>query len=675
MEHESFDNEAVARILNQFFISIKVDREQHPDIDETYMTAITMMTGRGGWPMSSFITHEGKTFWGGTYFPAEQFKQLLLGVHEAWLNKRSEIESQAQRVASAVAQLNDAKRQSAKIDARIIAQATDTILAGFDPVSGGFTPAPNFPNEPELFLLIDQIKRTGNHKLLNALEITLNAMAQGGIYDQVGGGFHRYSTDTQWLVPHFEKMLYNQAHLSRVYLQAYELTDNPFYARIARQTLDYVLRDMRSDEGGFYSASDADSEGKEGVFYVWTPREIKMALSADDAKLAIELFGVTEAGNFESKNILHLPLSLIDFAKTHQLTQAELLQKIDLILQQLRKVREKRIHPFRDDKIITAWNGMMITTLAEASEQLNEPRYLAAAERNDQFIWQYNHTENGNLFRVHLNNSSSIKASQEDYAYLAEAMLALYDVTQKPAYLDKAKSLLATMTSQFWDQKGGGFFMGVKSTVPTMARPKQSSDGAIPSGNSVAVNVLAMLNRREANYEDKLKAEQTISAFYQQIAAHPSAYSYMLLGVNKLLKAETGARQYAAKGAVSIQGQIINQNKENRLLLSIKIKPGWHINAVKPLEKDLIPTEIQISNTGQWNLSQISYPKASEKKLAFSQKPLALYEGNIQITATINKSAETKDTLFPVQLQLQACNEKSCLAPEVVKFKLSNHRP
>ena len=670
MEHESFDNIAVAKLMNQYFINIKVDREQRPDIDETYMTAVSLMTGRGGWPMSSFITPEGKTFWGGTYIPPEQFKQLLIDVHGVWQNQHDKVEQQAEQVAAAVAKVNKAKNKSAQINALLIKQATQVILTNFDPIHGGFSPAPKFPNESELFLLLDQTKRTGNKTLLHAVEVTLNAMAQGGIYDQVGGGFHRYSTDNQWLVPHFEKMLYNQAHLSRVYLQAYELTQNPFYARIARQTLDYVLREMTAEKGGFYSASDADSDGKEGSFYIWTPTEIKTTLTPDDASLAISLFGVTKTGNFEGKNILYLPQSLATYADNHQLETADLLNKIDAILDTLRKARAQRVPPFRDDKIITAWNGMMISSLVEASQLLNEPRYLNAAKKNANFLWQSNRTRDDNLWRVHLEGNSSIKAVQEDYAYLAEGLIALYDATQNSLYLSRAEALTNTMITQFWDNDDGGFFMGAPSTLSTMARSKQSSDGAIPSGNSVALNVLAMLSRRKASLDYETKAKQTLSTFSEQITAYPSAYSYMLLGANKVLAGETSTQQYAAKGAVSIHARIETKGQQDKLVLAIKIHDGWHINANNPLDKELVPTTLKLTDTNTSQLQPIIYPKAIEKKLGFSQQPLALYEGDIEITAPITKIAGSKKNILPVELSLQACNHLVCLAPEVITFKL-----
>ncbi len=667
MEDESFDNEAIAKLMNKYFISIKVDREQYPDIDETYMTAVMLMTGSGGWPMSSFINAKGKTFWAGTYIPPQQFSLLLPSVHNAWVNKRDEVDEQADKIAELVTEITAAKQTTGQIDSVLIKHAANIMLQGYDPQFGGFSPAPKFPNEADLFFLLDQIKRTGNQSQLNALTHTLNAMAQGGLYDQVAGGFHRYATDTQWLVPHFEKMLYNQAHLARVYLQAYDITADPFYARIARQTLDYILREMSDSKGGFYSASDADSEGREGAFYLWTPTQIKAVLSPAEATLAITLFGITEAGNFEGKNILHLPVSLADYAQQNNLKQTDLYLQLDAILLTLRTARAKRPAPFRDNKIITAWNGMMITTLAQASNILKAPHYLAAAERTADFLWQHNHPNTGELLRIHLNGKSSTKAIQEDYAYLAEGLIALYDASQKTIYLAQARELTDSMISQFWDDESGGFYMGGINNIPIMARPKQGADGAIPSGNSVAVNVLAMLTRRTPSFNYERKANQTIAAFYQTISASPAAYGYLLQAVEKLQRGDISARQYAAKGAIKVHAVL---NAEHTLSLSLSIPAGWHINSATPLDTDLIPTQLTLAANSRWQLTNTVYPKATEKQLDFSPQKLALYHGNIQITAQLHTKNKQTDDLIPLQLTLQACNNQQCLPPETLYFKL-----
>jgi len=670
MEEESFDNIAIAKQMNASFINIKVDREQRPEIDELYMMAVQLMTGRGGWPMSSFLTHDGKTFWGGTYLPPAQFTRLLVGLNDAWQHRRDDVESQADEVAKAINKISMSQDHSARIGDDIIEQAINQIMQGYDALQGGFSPAPKFPNEPDLLLLLDTIKRHGDPGLLEVVETTLDAMAQGGIYDQVGGGFHRYSTDNEWLVPHFEKMLYNQAHLARVYLQAYELTQNPFYARIAQQTLDYVLRDMTSSQGGFYSATDADSEGEEGTFFVWTPEQLKAALPEQDAALAIALFDVTEQGNFEGKTILSLPENLTSFSERMGIAHDDFLTRLDGILATLRAVRKQRVSPLRDNKIITAWNGMMITTLTMASELLSMPQYLLAAERCANFIWQVNHSPEGQMWRVHMAGSSSITAAQEDYAYLAESMIALYDATQNPTYLTRAQHLTEVMVMQFWDEDAGGFYMDKVSTVPVMARMKQSTDGAIPSGNSVALHVLTMLAKRtdKLDYDNKVTA--LLSTFADKIVMSPASHSYLLQALNKQRDGETGARQYAAHGAVSIRRQWLVKQDKVDFSLFISIAKGWHINAAVPFDKDLIATQVSLSDIIAWQLDKVRYPKAVEKTLGFSQKTLALYEDEINITGQLQASGKQSTQPVFMTLTLQACNEQVCLAPERIKFRL-----
>ena len=675
MERESFENKAIAQLLNRDFVAIKVDRERRPDVDAGYMTAVMLLTGRGGWPMSSFLTADGKTFYGGTYFPPDGFMTLLQEVHSVWNEDRAGILAQAERVATAVAQTNASRSEARQIGKETIGKAVAAILEKHDDLQGGFSQAPKFPSEPLLFLLLDTALRNGDKEALAAAELSLDAMARGGLYDQVGGGFHRYSTDHEWLVPHFEKMLYNQAHLARLYLQAYRLTGKPRYARIARQTLDYVLRDMRSPQGGFYSATDADSEGKEGVFFLWTPEQIKAVLNPEDADLAIALYGVTPAGNFEHSNILHLPLSLEDYVSQNNLTLTELLERVELIREQLRQAREQRIHPLRDDKILTAWNGMMISTLVTAAQVLSDQRYAQAAQQAGEFIWKHNRREQGKLWRVHLQGSSSVAASQEDYAYLAEGLIHLYDLSGEALWLERAQEVADAMLEQFWDTDAGGFYMNTgNGDTPLMVRPKDSYDGAIPSGNSVAVHVLAMLAARSGREDYRNKANATLAAYSGNIASHPSAYAYMLSGADQLLHGELGSTQYAARGVVTARGELTpGAAQAQRLTLKLQIRPGWHINANQPLQDYLIPTAISLQGDANgWQLGAVDYPQPEIVKLGFQQQALALYQGEVQLQTELNgKQSSTGRATVPVQLRLQACNDEVCLPPENLVLNLS----
>ncbi len=660
MEEESFDNPAIAAVLNQYFIVIKVDRERRPDIDAVYMQAVTMLTGRGGWPMSSFLTPAGKTFLGDSYFPPAPFKQLLLRVNEAWQQQQALVLQNADQVSRAVANAQINKQQSQAIDTALFKQTAQYLVRVQDRKYGGFGQKMKFPNEPLLMYLLDSYQRFEYKPSLETVEASIQAMAQGGIYDQVGGGFHRYATDRQWLVPHFEKMLYNQAQLSQVYLLAYQLTGKAEYARIARQTLDYVLADMRAKEGGFYSATDADSNGVEGEFFVWTAAQIKNTLTPELAQRAIDLYAITQQGNFEGHNILHLPISLESYADKHDIALSQLRTEVEQIRKGLKQQREQRIAPLRDDKIVTAWNAMMIESLVLAAEVLQQPRYLSAAEKTANWLWQTNRQVSGELWRIHWQGSSSVSANQQDYAYFASALIKLYDQSGDPQWLDKAEQLTHIMIKQFWDTAGSGFYMNTEvETQSMMLRPKDIADNAVASANAVAVNVLAQLSKRTANYEYPVKASATLASFSAMIKKQATSYTRLLTAAATLNNAQTGTVQYAAKGAVTIRA---NRTVDNQLLVTIRLKPGWHINAQNPLQDYLIATKISLLND---ELSRVIYPPAILKKLSFGQQKLALYENQLIVHATL-PDAIKETPYLNIQVQLQACNDRHCLAPETL---------
>jgi len=653
MERESFENLAIARLMNEHFVCIKVDRERHPEIDKVYMTAVMMIAKHGGWPMSSFLTPDGKPFWGGTYFRPDTFTDLLKQVAQLWQQDRPKLIAQANNITNAVRQLTAASGKAREVGENAIKQAIINILARHDDFLGGFSNAPKFPNENLLLLLLESAQR-GNKQALAAAEKTLTAMAQGGIYDQIGGGFHRYATDDHWLTPHFEKMLYNQAHIARAYVLAYQLTGKAIYATVARQTLDYVLREMTSAQGGFYSATDADSEGEEGLFFLWTPAQIRAVLNKKEAQLALSLYDVTEDGNFEGKNILYLPVSLEEYAKKHAIPG--LIKKVELIRKKLRRARDKRKPPLRDDKILTAWNGMMITTLAQAADILGEPRYLMAAQTAANFIWSKQ--GQGELWRVYLHGKASISAHQNDYAYFAEALLSLYDASGESVWLKRAKEIVEGMLTHFWDKEQSGFFMNRADNTLLIVRPKSPADSAIPSGNAVAVRVLAMLATRtgESRYRDKANA--TLNAFSEAITRYPSRYAYMLLAADELLHGELGMRRYGARGAVKVTAKLEN----NWIVVELNIREGWHINAHQPLQKNLIATRLDGEQLGQ-----VFYPKPEYIRLSFQQSTLALYQGKVRLRG---KLLSQIPGALSIKVQFQACDDKRCLPPEEMVFKV-----
>ncbi len=678
MEHQSFEDPEVARFLNEHFVPIKVDRERRPDIDTIYMTAVQLMTGRGGWPMSSFLTPGGQTFFGGTYFPRTQFLNLIQQVEVAWQEDRAALERQASEVTAQVRAATRSAAVAGAVDDDVVQTLVARLQQRHDRSFGGFGSAPKFPSEPRYLFLLDEALRSNDADIRDLIRSDLHAMARGGIYDQVGGGFHRYSTDAAWLVPHFEKMLYNQAQLAQVYTLAWRLTGDSGLADVARQTLDYVLRDMTGPDGGFYSATDADSPGGEGLFFLWTPEQVRAALSPADADLAIDLYGVTDAGNFEGLNILNLPVPLAEFATRRNMSLPRLLARVEVIRAQLYASREQRLHPYRDEKILTAWNGMMIGALAEAAQVLAEPRYQAAALRAARSVWQSSHRENGELWRVRLDGRSSIRAVQEDYAWLANAFIHLYDMTHDLQWLEQAEALVATMNRLFWDAKTGGYFMNTDTEgVATITRPKDSGDGAMPSGNAVALHVLAKLVQRTGDEAYRRTANALLAAFATSINRNPTGYSYLLLGAQQLANGSAGPQQYAARGAIRINAEVRAQEQTTTLTVDLTIRQGWHINAHETLQDDLIPTVLELERTlPGWRSGKLSYPQPVLKTLNFQREALALYEGQAQITMDLRPTDPTVAVpLIPVALRLQACNDSVCLPPERRVLKVPKNRP
>ncbi len=533
MEHESFEDEKIAQIMNEHFVSIKVDREHRPDVDEIYMNAVVMMTGSGGWPLSVFLTPEGKPFYGGTYFPPRDaygrpgFERLLLSVAEAWKHKRQELLGSASKM-SELLQNPTGRTDESNLSPEILDNAFTGFQNIFDVVNGGFGTAPKFPQPANLSMLLNYWRRTADNQSLNMVEKTLNEMADGGIYDHLGGGFHRYATDAKWLVPHFEKMLYDQALLSKVYLQAYQITKKEQYAQIAREIFDYVLRDMTDQTGGFYSAEDADSEGEEGTFYLWDPKQINSVLDQQQTQIFNAYYGVTNEGNFEEgKTILNITASMKQLEQKFQKDQAEIANTLTTAQTRLFRERAKRIRPHRDEKIITSWNGLMISSLAYGGAVLEEEKYIDAARRSAEFILSTLH-KNGRLMRYYRDGQVVEKAFLDDYAFTVRALLDLYEATFDVKWLIEAKSLGNKMIELFVDTEKGGFFLTGKDGEKLIARTKSGSDGSIPSGNSVAALVLLKLGRLTMDEHFTKQGGKVLEAFSQQLKMSPAYSSAML---------------------------------------------------------------------------------------------------------------------------------------------------
>jgi uncharacterized protein YyaL (SSP411 family) len=537
MEHESFENPRIAEIMNQNFVSIKVDREERPDVDNIYMQAVVGMTGSGGWPLSVFLTPDEKPFFGGTYFPPEDrygrpgFKSLLLTIAEAWKTRPAEIQEATKQVQDF---LNSRLRaiSAGEISEKVLKDAYHAMASGFDSTHGGFGQAPKFPMSHNLSFLLTYWYRYDEAEALRMAEKTLRKMAGGGMYDHLGGGFHRYSTDQYWLVPHFEKMLYDQAILSRTYWEAYQVTGNQFYARLAEEIFEYVLRDMTHPEGGFYSAEDADSEGKEGKFYVWKPEEIKEVLGQKEGELFCQIFDVTESGNFEgTESILHLQKSPELLAKIHNLTEEQLQDFLNTAKAKLFQTREKRIHPHKDDKILTDWNGLMIASLAYGYSVWGDKRYLRAAERSADFILDWLQ-KNGRLLKHYRGQAAEVLAYLDDYAFFIHGLIDLYQASFNPRWLKQATRLTDDMLKLFWDQEHQGFLFTGRDGEKLITQTKEIYDGAVPSGNSLAIYDLLRLGKLTMRTEYLDRGEASLKSFMGTVSQSPASYSQMLMAVD-----------------------------------------------------------------------------------------------------------------------------------------------
>jgi len=533
MERESFENEAIAALMNQNFINIKVDREERPDLDAVYMEAVQMLTGSGGWPMTVFLTPEGRPFYGGTYFPPVDrmnlpgFPRLLQSISQSYQTNRAEIERVTSQVVEQMGRANQLEPGVTPLSADILHQAYSTLASNFDYQNGGFGAAPKFPQPMTPEFLLRYYHHGYNQRALEMVEMTLSRMAHGGIYDQIGGGFHRYSTDAYWLVPHFEKMLYDNALLARLYLHAYQLTRRDLYRRICEETLDYVLREMTDPQGGFYSAQDADSEGEEGKFFVWSPQEIRVAVGEEDARIFNDFFGVTEGGNFEGANILTRRPDESLFAEKHRMPVEEFLALIGRSKEKLLAVRDQRIHPLRDDKVLAGWNGLMLRSFAEAGAALGRPDYLQAARNNAGFLLDNMKTQ-GRLLRTWREGQAKLLGYLEDYSGVADGLLALHEATLETRWLTGAITLADQMIELFWDEGVRGFYDTGKDHEMLVIRPRDIFDNAQPSGSSVASEVLLKLAVITGNDDYATRAAAPLRSLVQLMGRAPGGTGHWL---------------------------------------------------------------------------------------------------------------------------------------------------
>lgn len=668
MEREVFSSPEIAEMMNKDFINIKIDREERPDLDEIYMTATQLLTQRGGWPNSVFLTPDLKPFYAGTYFPPTDmpgrpgFPTILDAVQEAWVTREDEVIESANQISETIAMATSSvfTALTAKpLSRSLITGALDYLQTNYSRAYGGFGNAPKFPNPANLELLLSEYERASDASLLKMVTHTLDMMAYGGMYDQIGGGFHRYSVDEKWLVPHFEKMLYDNAQLAKVYLRAYQLTHEPRYRRVAEEIFSFVFREMTAPEGGFYAALDAETDAEEGKYYVWTAEEVQKVLGKKEGERFAKVYGVDKGPNFEGKNVLYIPEG----------TAAEDdLKSVAAAGEKLLMARAKREYPLLDTKIIVNWNGLMIDAFAYGYEVLGEERYLAAATKAARFILDTLRKPDGELWHTYTAGVTKQDAYLDDYAFFVKGLLALHRATGEEQWFNTAKTLTDTMIQLFSDDKNGGFYYTKADAKHLIVRTKKPFDSAIPSGNAVAVENLLAFGTDYQSY-----AEKTLRSFAASMAQAPPSFMYMLFALNHYL---------VSKGALDsdtsrlVTGTAVVKSESSGIFnveLDLKIAAGWHVNANPTGQDNLIPTTVLVDTDTAIEIVDVAYPKGESVRFAFSDESLNVYEGSLTIPLQLKQKPRTLlDRTVPVLLKLtyQPCNETECLLPRTLNIPL-----
>ncbi|TVQ55670.1 MAG: DUF255 domain-containing protein [Phycisphaerales bacterium] len=686
MERESFESEAVAAVLNEHFVPIKVDREERPDVDDLYMTAVQLMTRQGGWPMSVWLEPERlRPFYAGTYFPPQDrhglpsFTTVLRSLAEAWSRRRDDVMKQADQVSAAVVQVVREMPEAVTLDAAVVRDAVSMQMRTYDANHGGFGGAPKFPTPVNLDLLMECAWE--DETVRNAVLHTLDRMARGGMYDQVGGGFHRYSVDAQWLVPHFEKMLYDNGQLLTTYARAHEKTGDPYFERILRQTAAYVEREMMDKAGGFYSAQDAEVDAREGLNYLWVEDEVRAALGEagfppDEIGFALEVYGLSRGTNFQDphhsdeppRNVLTLTAPPAELAEAGGMSVPELFEKLDRINAALLKVRDQREQPGTDDKVLTGWNGLMMAGLADAGRALKEPKFIELAERAARFIEKTMRTEDDALARSYRKGEARIPAFLEDYALLMHGLLALHAATDDSEHLERARALATEARELFVDKEAGGaYFDSRPEQTDLFVRSRSRYDGAIPSGNSVMANNLITLAERTGErvyfeqaaallrYFSSLIREQSLGlagcvrALHRLSALEPDLFAAELSG------AQSGAVTSETGGPVRIKASAVDSRTVD---IEMSIQSGFHINARDPGQPALVPLLIEAA--GGTPSIEVEAPEPSN--FGPEESPARGYAGLVTFTV---KLSEPMDRDRPPRLFVtyQACTETECHAP------------
>ena len=738
MERQVFENEALAAKMNERFVSVKVDREERPDVDDLYMTATQLMTGRGGWPMSVFLTPPGagadggglKPFWCGTYIPPEPshgmpgFGGVLEGIRNAWDTQRDQVLDQANRVADAVTQTLAAQREAAAggegelaagLGPDTVQSVVNALLQTYDQEHGGFGGAPKFPQPANLALLMSVYRVTGNEPLWPVIHQTLDRMARGGMYDQIGGGFHRYSVDRQWLVPHFEKMLYDNGQLAEAYATAYELKpateqdrSPALYRRVACETCDYVLREMTDDTGAFWSAQDAEVDGREGGNYVWTPEQVREAITAEDgdetlAEFVIQLYGLDLGPNFEDPhppegetppkvNVLFLPQPLSAVTESTGLAMQEVGEKRAAVNRRLLAVRDRREQPGTDDKVIASWNGMMIAGLAKAGRVFERGDFVDAAARAADAVLEHMvegdlGESSGTLLRTMRRGVAKQPAYLEDYAHLAHGLVELQRAwsarhADDDRYLQQAVRLVAAAAHRFGDERGG-YYDTLADQADLFVRPRNTYDGSVPSGHSVMLHDTLDLAELTGDERWLRVAAMDLKSLAEPMRQRGGAMVHAVHALLRMLTiapslvgdaaGATGAEDSsdeddpvtvtAMPGEVSLEGE----DGAARVDVTLKIDEGFHVNAAQTSSQWLVPTRLSLQGAEGVEL-EVSYPEPAKGEFAFADEALSVYEERATLSATLRRTADDRDAVKPGRLVLeyQACDDSRCLTPRSV---------
>ena len=675
MEREVFSNPEIAEMMNKNFINIKIDREERPDLDEIYMTATQLLIQRGGWPNSVFLTPNLKPFYAGTYFPPTDmpgrpgFPTILDAVHEAWVTREAEVIESANQISKTIEMAISrgfTALNARALDRVLVTAALDYLRTSYSHAYGGFGRAPKFPSPANLEFLLSEYERKselqtppiGNESLLKMITHTLDMMAYGGMYDQVGGGFHRYSVDAKWLIPHFEKMLYDNAQLAKVYLQAYQLTQEPRYRRVAEEIFGFIFREMTAPEGGFYAALDAETDAEEGKYYVWTADEIQKVLGKKDAKHFNDVYGVDKGPNFEGKSVLYVPKGSVVESAVKDLSTAR---------EKLLKARAEREYPLLDTKVIVNWNGLMIDALAYGYQVLGEEQYLAAASKAAQFVLDTLRKPDGELWHTYTAGVVKQDAYLDDYAFFVRGLLGLYHATGEEKWLDSARTLTDTMIQLFWDDKNGGFYYTKADAKHLIVRTKKPYDSAIPSGNAVAVKNLLAFGADYRNY-----AEKTLRTFSDSMAQSPSSFMHMYFALNHYLMTAEKEFDIATPSLVTAATAIKAENDEIfKVEVQLEIAAGWHINANPAGQDNLIPTTLEVDTDMPVEIIDIAYPKGRSARFEFSDESLNVYEDSLTIPLKLKrKSNATGSSKVTLKLTYQPCNDTECLFPDTLEIPL-----